>query len=199
MENNNVSTAAATLTREDILALDWKDIGELVLSPESECFNAYARTAATICRRAFKPADVILISVLDEDGEGETGIAFTTRGIYYWDEDMHTGVNYSDIAGVDYDDDSVIVTLKQTSPSASPELADCRSLSDLEKALRKDSSTVLTADIIAKISPLFPKKRSDLFCIPCVGEENDLDEDEIREYARALYNFICDITDSLNG
>ena len=199
MENNNVNAAAATLTREDILALDWKDIGELVFSPESECFNAYARTAAAICRRAFRPADVVLISVLDEDGEGETGIAFTTDGIYYWDEDMHDGVKYSDIAAVDYDDDSVRVTLKQKNPESSPALADCRSLSELEEALRKDNRTVLTADIISAISPLFPKKRSDLFCIPCVGEDNDLDEDEIREYARELYNFICDIIDSLNG
>jgi hypothetical protein len=195
MENNNMITATATLTREDILALDWKEIGEFVLSPESECFKAFARTAATICRRAFKPADVILISVLDEDGEGETGIAFTTNGIYYWDDDTHTGVKYSDIADVDYDDDSVRLTLKQKNPESSPEPADCRSLSDLEKALRKDNTNALTADIISAISPLFPKKRSDLFCIPCVGEDNDLEEEEIRQYARELYNFICDIVE----
>ncbi len=198
MENNNVTTVTTALTPEDILGLDWKDIGEFVLSPESECFKAYARTAATICRRAFKPADVILISVLDEDGEGETGIAFTSDGLYYWDEDMHNGVKYSDIDDVDYDDDSVRLTLKQTASESSPELSECRSLSDLEKALKNDKSTALTADIISAISPLFPKKKSNLFCIPCVGEDNNLEEEEIREYARALYNFICDITDSLN-
>lgn len=180
---------AKSITKDFIFNLDWNDIGPCVLRCDNGENTALTKTAATICRRRFKPADIVLISVLDEDEEGEAGIAFTSKGLYYWDEDdtFVFDVNYADIASVDYDEDSVKLILSKKDPAPdSPELeAELETLNSFLK--------------IANMSKLARTLSGEIKHLPCVGSDTSLDDDEVCEYARNLYNFISDIVDELHG
>ena len=63
------------------------------------------------CRRRIKKLDIILIDILDEEGEGTDGIAFTEDRILWW-ENEGIDVNeifYKDITGVDFGEEYVII------------------------------------------------------------------------------------------
>lgn len=71
-----------------------------------------AIAAISICRRKFRIEDIVLMVVLDEAEEGEAGIVFTEKGIYYWleDEGFVAEIPYGTIKDVDYDEEYAIIT-----------------------------------------------------------------------------------------
>ncbi len=94
-----------------ILTSPHSDIGNCVL--EGRLISRDLATAATaICRRRFKAKDIVLMVLLDENEEGESGIVFTETGIYHWleDEEFMGEILYMDIESVDYDEENVMIT-----------------------------------------------------------------------------------------
>lgn len=96
-----------------ILEKDYRRIGNLVIN-ELNTSDEKVMAAVSICRRRFKVSDIILLVILDEEQEGEAGIAFTQNGIYHWkgDEEYIGGVSYNHIRELDYDEENVMVTDK---------------------------------------------------------------------------------------
>lgn len=94
-----------------ILQNNYKSIGESVFTNE-EIPDEVALAAVSICRRRFKQEDIVLLDVLDNDEEGESGVAFTKDKLYYWEEDENYkgALAYADIVEVDYDESVVYVT-----------------------------------------------------------------------------------------
>ena len=101
----------ASPIRRSILSSNYGDIGECVVAG-ARISRQLATTAVSICRRRFKAEDLILLVLLDEEEEGEAGIAFTEIGIYYWreDEEFVAEIPYESIQAVDYDEENAIVT-----------------------------------------------------------------------------------------
>lgn len=104
------------VSKEFLLERAGKSIGEAVYTGEEENMKEYARKAATICRRRFNSQDVAVMSLLDEEQEGDAGIAFTEQGAFYWEDDDNFifGFDYSDVSAIDYDSNGVKITLKET-------------------------------------------------------------------------------------
>lgn len=145
-----------------------------------EAMKHMARKAATICRRRFKPQDVVLLCLLDEDEEGDAGVAFTTEGIFCWEEDdiFQYYILYSDIKSVDYDSNGV------------------RIIFDEKDSLR--ISSFLSQMAVNVYEGDNKRITSGCVTLPCVCYEIGLDEEEEKEYIREMYNFIADIIDSLS-
>lgn len=100
----------ASPLRKFILSSDYSAIGNCVVAG-SLLSKSLATTATSICRRRFKADDIILMILLDEEEEGEAGIAFTEMGIYCWEEEEEflAEIMYDSIRDVDYDEESTIV------------------------------------------------------------------------------------------
>ena len=71
-----------------------------------------AIAAVSICRRKFKIEDIVLMVVLDDAEDAESGIVFTEKGIFYWleDEGFVAEIPYGSIKTVDYDEEYAIIT-----------------------------------------------------------------------------------------
>ncbi len=83
----------------------------------SQISDDLAVTATAICRRRFNRDDIVVMSVLDRDEEGEAGIVFTEKGIYHWleNEQFVAEIPYDQIGAVGYQGDSVIITMEDDS------------------------------------------------------------------------------------
>ncbi len=103
--------------REFIFALDSDRIGGCVLKG-ARITQEIGNTATAVCKRRFKWQDMIVLIALDEDEEGEAGIAFTEKGIYHWLEkdEFVAEVLYEDIGAVGYQGDYIIITRQDDSP-----------------------------------------------------------------------------------
>ena len=103
--------------REFIFSLDSDRIGSCVLKG-ARITQEIGNTATAICKRRFKWQDMIVLIALDEDEEGEAGIAFTEKGIYHWLEgdEFVAEVTYEDIGAVGYQGDYIIITRQDDSP-----------------------------------------------------------------------------------
>ena len=103
--------------REFIFALDSDHIGSCVLRG-ARITQEIGNTATAICKRRFKWQDMIVLIALDEDEEGEAGIAFTEKGIYHWLEgdEFVAEVPYEDIGAVGYQGNYIIITRQDDSP-----------------------------------------------------------------------------------
>lgn len=123
MIRENFLVAAVKKTQESVDSSDYSPLKKMILGSNYGNIGKYVvanmqlsqhlgNTAVSICRRRFKTSDLVLIDVLDEEEEGEAGIAFTEKGIYCWEEDESfvAEIRYDNIAEVDYDDENVIVT-----------------------------------------------------------------------------------------
>ena len=108
------TAAEQSLSREFILERA-KGLASEMMTCEDDRLKDYAFKASTITRRRFKPDDVVMLRFLDEEEEGDAGLAFTTAGIYCWEEDdrYSFGVRYEDILSVDYDEDGVILHVNE--------------------------------------------------------------------------------------
>lgn len=179
------------VSRDFLLEHGANEIGYCVINCDDSSMPAFARTASTICRRRFRPQDVVLISVLDEEEEGNAGIAFTTDAIYYWEEDDNFvfSVRYSDIRNVDYDSNGVRIILGSDSESAHDDAERDKSVL-FGKVLRQfEGQTERDLSFARKCNKL----------LPCASEEWNLDEEEEQGYIRTMYNFIADIVDEVNA
>lgn len=67
--------------------------------------------ALAICRRVFKASDVRMLVVLDEDHEGEKGIAFTEKKLYVWkgEDEERFDVAYDEIDNLDYGENCIMI------------------------------------------------------------------------------------------
>lgn len=67
--------------------------------------------ALAICRRAFKASDVRMLVVLDENHEGEKGIAFTEKKLYVWngEDEERIEVTYGEVDNLDYGEDCIMI------------------------------------------------------------------------------------------
>ena len=155
-----------------------KDLGPEIITYQDTEMKTLSKKASTICRRRFKASDVLLMSLLDEEAEGETGVAFTADGIYHWEEDDNFifGIKYRDIKQVDYDSNGVIVKIAKTEDA---QVQDSAGMS--QKPRNIISYTTETAGVI-----------------PCTGYDQYVDEDEEQNYIREMYNFIADIVDEIS-
>ena len=95
---------------EYMTSLDWQRIGNCVhafpdLPKEPVC------VATSVCRRTFKAKDIIILDILDEDGEGTAGIVFTENAIFSWNkaDGKVVAVPYTDIEKIDFDDENVMI------------------------------------------------------------------------------------------
>ena len=93
-----------------ILGCYLDEISRCVLTGD-DITREHAIAAVSICKRKFKIEDIVLMVALDEAEEGESGIAFTEKGIYYWleDEGFVADIPYGSIKEIDFDQESVIV------------------------------------------------------------------------------------------
>ena len=176
LENDTVesSKGSADCTRfdepfipEDELGrLYWKEIGSAIVTYGDRDFPELAYKAATICRRRFKPRDAYIISKLDAGLIGESGIAFTENGLYFWAEEDHYmyGILYRDVAEVDYDSTGVLLSVSGESESA--------------MVVEKADSPVKT-----------------IRTLPCVSDSDPRTAANRMYYIRGMYNFIADIID----
>ena len=187
MEENNEIVKNSSISKEFILEHAGNGLGAAVYTCEEAAISEYARKAATICRRRFRPEDVLFISVLDEEEKGDAGVAFTSKGIYCWEEDdsFTFSVEYPDILNVDYDSNGVRVMFNQDPARfAASGVGDKRIGGFLTRI----------ADNISEM-----QERTFSRIIPCVCYDNDLDEEEEKEYIREMYNFISDIVEEINS
>ncbi len=182
--NGNENTAqenenyAAPDLRDFILSHADTNLGPAIVNYNDQRMKSLSKKAATICRRRFRADDVLLLSLLDEDEEGDAGVAFTNDGIYHWEEEDNFifGIKYRDIKYVDYDSNGVRVKAEW----------------DVTDPLR---SIKATSHAGGRLLGGLPENAR---TIPCTGYEQDVDEDDEQEYIREMYNFIADIVDELN-
>ncbi len=154
------------IPEDELGRLYWKEIGSAVVTYGDRDFPDLAYKAATICRRRFKPRDVYVISNLDEGLIGESGIAFTENGLYYWAEEDHYiyGILYRDIAEVDYNSTGVLLTVSGESKS--------------DMVAEKVDAPVKT-----------------IRTLPCVSDNDPRAATNRMYYIRGMYNFISAIVD----
>lgn len=93
-----------------ILGCYLDEISRCVLTGD-DITREHAIAAVSICKRKFKIEDIVLMVALDEAEEGESGIAFTEKGIYYWleDEGFVADIPYGSIKEIDFDQENVII------------------------------------------------------------------------------------------
>lgn len=109
----DVFMGSNTKIQDFILGSNYQTISECVYEA-SDITEALALAATSICRRRFKKQDMIIMVVLDDCAEGESGIVFTQDKLFYWemDEEFRGEIAYEDISDVDYDKTSVTVFSK---------------------------------------------------------------------------------------
>lgn len=174
MEKERATVKA--VSKEFMLDLVHDGLAYSLFTCNDEAIGEYAKTAATICRRRFKPKDVVLMYMLDEDCEGNAGIAFTTEGIFRWDENDHFvfGIRYDEIKKIDYDSNGVKINAPVREVTAT------RSIFDMGRVSGNGSG-------------------NETRIIPCACLDWELDDEEEQEYIREMYNFVADIFDEINS
>ena len=78
-----MDSMAASPLKKFILSCDTDKLGDCV-GRGSQISKQLSNAATAICRRRFNRDDIVVMSVLDRDEEGEAGIVFTEKGIYHW-------------------------------------------------------------------------------------------------------------------
>ncbi|MBO4415365.1 MAG: hypothetical protein J5824_05220 [Lachnospiraceae bacterium] len=185
MKDQNAKSAETAI--RNILIENSTTVGYLTKTCEDDDIAVYARKAATICRRRFKPQEIILLSILDEDEEGEAGVAFTDKAIYCWDEDDNFifSISYNDIESLDYDSNGVHLTGQGSGSAIS--------------SVRSPLFTLFsTAGAETGTSQNSPKKSQYRYTVPCFCYDSGLEESEEQEYIREMYNMLADIVDLIH-
>lgn len=118
-----MNSSLKQIENESILNLDYTAITPKVLSHE-QIPSEMAKKASAICRCRFKPCDILLLCLLDENSEGDSGIVFTNTVLYFWSENdcFRQEVQYSTIAGIEYDSEGILIRLKGDSQIEQPVL-----------------------------------------------------------------------------
>ncbi len=141
-----------------------------------------AKKASIICRRRFRPDEVLATVALDEEHEGEAGLVFTDHGIFAWESDdtFRFAVRYSDIVDTDYNGAGVTIIKKSV---------------EGDELKERVASFPLLKGFVDNLA-----LDSDRFLI--YMETDDDDDDEESPYIgiyRELYAFITDIVQYVRG
>jgi len=95
---------------EYVYSLDCASIGSAVYGDGLD--ESMLSDITAVCRRAFKKKNIVVYVELDSSGEEyEEGIVFTTDSIFNWTDSGSniTGISYSSITKVDYDETDIII------------------------------------------------------------------------------------------
>lgn len=137
-----------------------------------------AKKASIICRRRFRPDEVLATVSLDEGKEGEAGLVVTGKGLFAWtaEDTFRFGLDFQNIIGTDYNGAGVKIITKP---------ADERPTID---------TTPLPKGIGTFLNNIISQGDEHMLYFETDDEDyDDEDEDGYLDYYRELYAFITDI------